>query len=123
MASGLLGVGTSALLAYQRALDTVGHNVANVNTEGYSRQNVELSARQPQGLGNGFAGKGVDVTTVLRSYDQFITDELRSSTTGFVEQDTLASLAGGLDNLLADEFAGLSPALGSFFRCRAGCSR
>ena len=122
MASGLLGVGTSALLAYQRALDTVGHNVANVNTEGYSRQGVELSARQPRGLGNGFAGTGVDVTTVLRSYDQFITDELRSSTTGFVEQDTLASLAGGLDNLLADEFAGLSPALGSFFDAVQGAA-
>ncbi|MEA2094134.1 MAG: flagellar hook-associated protein FlgK, partial [Pseudomonadota bacterium] len=115
MASGLLGIGTSALLTNQRALDTVGHNVANVNTPGYSRQNVELSARQPQGMGNGFAGNGVDVTTVLRSYDQFVTDELRSSTTGYVEQETLASLASGLDNLLADEFAGLSTALGSFF--------
>jgi flagellar hook-associated protein 1 FlgK len=115
MASGMLSVGTSALLAYQRALDTVGHNVANVNTEGYSRQNVELASRQPQGMGNGFAGKGVDVATVLRSYDQFITGELRSSTTAYAEQATLASLASGLDNLLADEFAGLSPALGSFF--------
>jgi flagellar hook-associated protein 1 FlgK len=122
MASGLLGVGASALLTYQRALDTVGHNIANVNTEGYSRQGVELSARPPQGLGNGFAGKGVDVTTVQRSYDQFITDELRSSTTAFVEQDALASLAGGLDNLLADEFAGLSPALGSFFDAVQGAA-
>jgi flagellar hook-associated protein 1 FlgK len=115
MASGLLGIGTSALLTNQRALDTVGHNVANVNTPGYSRQSAELSARQPQGMGNGFAGDGVDVTTVLRSYDQFITDELRSSTTAYVEQETLASLSSGLDNLLADEFSGLSTALGSFF--------
>ena len=122
MASGLLGVGTSALLAYQRALDTVGHNVANVNTAGYSRQNVELSARPPQGLGNGFAGKGVDVTTVLRSYDQFIVDELRSSTTAYVEQETLASLASGLDNLLADEFSGLSTSLGSFFDALQGAA-
>ena len=115
MASGLLGIGTSALLTNQRALDTIGHNVANVNTPGYSRQSAELSARQPQGSGNGFAGDGVDVTTVLRSYDQFITDELRSSTTAYVEQETLASLSSGLDNLLADEFSGLSTALGSFF--------
>ena len=122
MANGILGIGTSALLAYQRALDTVGHNVANVNTEGYSRQNVELSTRQPRGQGNGFAGNGVDVTTVFRSYDQFITDALRSNTTAYVEQDTLASLAGGLDNLLADEFAGLSPALGSFFDAMQGAA-
>ena len=115
MAGGLLGIGTSALLSNQRALDTVSHNVANVNTPGYSRQNVELSARQPQGLGNGFAGDGVDVTTVRRSYDQFITSELRTSTTAHAQQETLASLGSSLDNLLADEYAGLSPALGSFF--------
>ncbi|MGB5178259.1 MAG: flagellar basal body protein, partial [Gammaproteobacteria bacterium] len=115
MAGGLLGIGTSALLSNQRALDTVSHNVANVNTPGYSRQNVELSARQPQGLGNGFAGDGVDVTTVRRSYDRFITSELRTSTTAHAQQETLASLGSSLDNLLADEYAGLSPALGSFF--------
>jgi len=122
MASGLLGIGSSALLSNQRALDTIGHNVANVNTPGYSRQNVELGARQPQGIGNGFLGNGVDVTTVLRGYDQFITDELRTSTTGYVEQDTLASLSGQLDNLLANESSGLSSALGSFFDAVQGAA-
>ena len=38
----------SGLLATQRSLDTIGHNIANVNTEGYSRQRVEITARPPE---------------------------------------------------------------------------
>ena len=43
----LLNVGTSSLLAYQKALATTGHNIANVNTEGYSRQSLTLDTRAP----------------------------------------------------------------------------
>ncbi len=115
MASGMLGIGSSALLSYQRALDTVGHNVANVNTPGYSRQGVELVARPGQGLGNGFLGAGVDVTTIRRNYNQYLTDGLRTSSSSYQEQNTLATLAGNLNNLLADDQSGLGPVLGSFF--------
>ncbi|MDX1697039.1 MAG: flagellar hook-associated protein FlgK, partial [Thiohalobacterales bacterium] len=115
MGSGLLGIGTSALLSNQRALDTVGHNVANVNTPGYSRQRVELAARVPQGNSSGFIGAGVDITSITRSYNRFLTDELRSSATGFHQSDTLANLAGQLDSLVADPQTGLSPALSSFY--------
>ena len=115
MAGGLLGIGSSALLAYQRALSTVSHNVANVNTEGYSRQRVELSARVPQGLAGGSYGAGVDVDGVQRIYNQFLTGEIRSHTTSHIELDTLAELSAGLDNLLADDNAGLNTALNAFF--------
>ena len=115
MGSGLLDIGSSALLSSQRALDIISHNVANVNTPGYSRQRVELTARLPQVSSSGFIGTGVDVTAITRAYDQFVTSELRTSTSGFRESSTLASLAGGLDNLLADQNSGLSPMLGSFF--------
>lgn len=115
MASGMLDIGSSALLSYQRALDTIGHNIANVNTPGYSRQRVELAARPPFGSAGGFIGNGVDVISIQRSYNQYITDELRTSTTGFHDQDIMASMAGRLDDLLADDNSGLTPVLGSFF--------
>jgi flagellar hook-associated protein 1 FlgK len=122
MASELLNIGTSALLSYQRALDTTGHNIANVNTPGYSRQQVQLSARMPQGTADGFLGTGVDVSTILRSYDQFATGDLRTTTASSGELDTLSSLAGALDNLLSDQNSGLSPALGSFFDAVQGAA-
>ena len=40
MASDLLGLGTQSVLTAQRQLNTTGHNISNVNTEGYSRQSV-----------------------------------------------------------------------------------
>ena len=122
MGSGLLGIGTSALLSTQRALDTIGHNVANVNTPGYSRQRVELAARLPQTFSSGFIGTGVDITGITRSYDQFLTGELRTSSSGYSESSTLAALSNGLDNLLADQNSGLSPVLGSFFAAMQGAA-
>jgi flagellar hook-associated protein 1 FlgK len=122
MGSGLLGIGSSALLSYQRALDTVGHNVANVNTPGYSRQQVELAARPPQGGGYGFVGTGVDIATIQRNYNQFLTSELRSSNTDFQDVNAMAGLASSLDNMLADEFSGLSPALSAWFGAIQGAA-
>jgi len=68
----LLNVGVSALNANQQALTTVGHNIANVNTTGYSRQTVYTKALVGQNLGNGFIGKGVQVATVMRNYSALL---------------------------------------------------
>ena len=43
----IFDVGSSALNSLQRAISTTGNNIANVNTEGYSRQQVEFSSRHP----------------------------------------------------------------------------
>ena len=46
---GLLNVGARALMANQVALQTAGHNIANVNTPGYSRQTVVLQTVKETG--------------------------------------------------------------------------
>ena len=58
---GVLGTGASALLAFQRAMSTVGHNVANATTPGYSRQRVEFEARagQPGRIGQGASDRAL----------------------------------------------------------------
>ena len=68
----LMNVGVSALNANQQALTTVGHNIANVNTPGYSRQTVYTNALPGQNMGNGFIGKGVQVATVMRNYSALL---------------------------------------------------
>lgn len=113
--SGILGSALSGLMAAQRALETTNHNIANVNTEGYSRQRVDLSAKPAEFIGAGYVGSGVDVTTVSRSYDKFINNQLVASSSSFTESDTLATLAARLDNLVSDSSTSLSPALGRFF--------
>ncbi|MEW5010663.1 MAG: flagellar basal body protein, partial [Cycloclasticus sp.] len=79
MAGNLLLTGLSGLSAFRNALDTTGHNIANVTTEGYSRQSVELDARPPQFSGFGYVGVGVETTTVTRAYDEFLATQFRSS--------------------------------------------
>jgi flagellar hook-associated protein 1 FlgK len=77
--SALISLGTSAMFANYAAMQTVGQNIANANTEGYSRQSVELANMPGQYSGSGFLGKGVNVTTVSRAHDQFLTRESQVS--------------------------------------------
>ena len=69
----LLNVGSRALLANQAALQTAGHNIANVSTPGYSRQSVVLQTVQGQFTGGGYIGKGVDVQTIQRNHSELLT--------------------------------------------------
>jgi flagellar hook-associated protein 1 FlgK len=113
--TGLLGTALSGLMASQSALNTTSHNIANVNTDGYSRQRVELGTRPAEFTDSGYIGQGVNVATVARSYDQFITHQLTSSTSAFAETNTLSTLASRVDNVIASEATSLSPVLKSFF--------
>ncbi len=69
----ILNVGARALQANQSALQTAGNNIANVNTEGYSRQSVVLRSIAGQFSGSGYYGKGVEAATVLRMHSDFLT--------------------------------------------------
>jgi len=71
----LFSIGVRALAANYAALQTTGHNIANANVAGYSRQRVELETSLGQFTGSGFFGRGVDVATVTRSHNQFLTRE------------------------------------------------
>lgn len=115
MAGDILGIGISGLLAYQRSLATAGHNITNANTEGYSRQRVELGTRPPDFSGGGYNGTGVSVESVRRMYDNFLTSQVRNSTASFSQSNYFHTLSSRIDNLLADPQAGLTPALQSFF--------
>jgi flagellar hook-associated protein 1 FlgK len=68
----LMNIGTSALAASQAALTTTGHNIANVNTVGYSRQSTVQATRTPELSGGGFFGRGVDIDTVQRTRSEFL---------------------------------------------------
>ncbi|HFD79965.1 MAG TPA: flagellar hook-associated protein FlgK [Gammaproteobacteria bacterium] len=120
MAIGLLGTGASGLQAFQRAIAVVGHNISNANTEGYSRQRVELGTRAASFTGQGFIGNGVQVQSVERLFDQFVTDNLRSTTSSSARYDTMAMLASRVSNLLGDADAGLGAGLESFFNAVQG---
>lgn len=111
----LLNIGTSALLSLQRAITTTGHNIANVNTEGYSRQRVDFGSLPPSLSGGSYIGSGVQTSSIERVYDQFMVSEVRNRLTSQSGFDTFHQLSSRLDQLLADPDVGLASSLDSFF--------
>jgi flagellar hook-associated protein 1 FlgK len=110
----MLTTGVSGLLAFQRALDTTSHNIANASTEGYSRQQVDLVTRPPDAFGNGWVGTGVDVATVRRQFDEILASQARVAGSGFQQLDTFSNYATRIDNLFSDANTGLATTLQNF---------
>ncbi len=112
---GILQTGVSALLTYQQSLNTTGHNIANVDTEGYSRQRVDLATQLPHLTGAGYIGSGVKVAAVRRQYDDFLATQVRSSQTAASEANAYYEHSSRIDDLLTDPKIGLDPAMQDFF--------
>ncbi len=110
----LLNTSISGLLAFQRALDTTSHNIANANTVGYSRQLPDFVTRQAQQAGSGWVGNGVDVSTIRRAYDDFLASQARTSSSQYHQSNTYATQAERINNLLGDSGTGLSASLQNF---------
>lgn len=116
MSSGnFLNIGISGLLSSQAAITTTSNNIANVNTEGYSRQFVDFSANQPDFLGGNFIGTGVLTSNVKRVFDELALFDLRSNISNFNSLDTYITQADRVDRIVADSSTGLSPAIQGFF--------
>ena len=113
--AGILNIGTTALTSFQRSLATTGHNIANADTEGYSRQRTELATQIPQLLGAGWIGSGVQVVSIDRLYDNFLATQMRTAQSTATEQETYFDHASRIDNVLADPNVGLDPAMQQFF--------
>ncbi|MBT3983007.1 MAG: flagellar hook-associated protein FlgK [Bacteriovoracaceae bacterium] len=75
----LLQIGKSGLMASKKSLSTTGHNIANANTEGYSRQRVNLQTNMPIGSGNVTMGTGVKVNSIKRISDEYIEKNVNQS--------------------------------------------
>jgi flagellar hook-associated protein 1 len=103
--------GLSGLLAFQRALDTTSHNIANASTEGYVRQRVELGTRPASPFSNGWIGNGVDVQTVRRTVDDFLVSQTRSSGSTVERLNIFASQSERVSKLFVDGDSGLSGSL------------
>ncbi|MDE2276739.1 MAG: flagellar hook-associated protein FlgK [Burkholderiales bacterium] len=71
--SPLMDLGIKAMSASFAAIQTTGNNIANANVAGYSRQQVQLQTVPGQYTGAGFFGRGVDVSTITRAHDNFLT--------------------------------------------------
>lgn len=113
--SDVFGIGVSGLRAFQRALSTTSHNVANAATEGYSRQRTLFETRSPEVTALGSLGTGVNVARVERVYDDFLTAQVRNTGSTQQQSETLSDLSARVDSLLATDEMGLSQPMQRYF--------
>jgi len=113
--SGTISNGLSALIAAQRALQTTSNNIANANTAGYVRQRIDFVERPGTPLGRITLGAGVAVADVSRVYDQFLTDNLRASTSMEQRYATFGDFATRLDTILGNPETGVGVSVQRFF--------
>jgi len=113
--SDLLSLGSGAISIYKQALATVSNNIANVNSEGYSRQTVAISQNQPVQSGTSFLGTGARLASIQREFDVFAEQQLRVSTSDLAAQKPLVEYAGRILDRFASKDSALSGALDRFF--------
>ena len=113
--SDLLNIAISGLRSYQAGISTTGHNIANAEAPGYSRQTVDLSTRDPQKMGGQFFGTGVDTASIGRVVNDFVNDKLRADISVFEQMNTYYNNIVQVDNLLAGESTSISLQMQNYF--------
>lgn len=114
--SGLFSIARSALLTHQTALQTISQNIANAETQGYSRQEAVLSSNTPVHMPYGNVGTGVSVETIARRRDILLDDNFRSANGNASQSEMRRDLLTRVEEMFGEPSdAGMSNALDKFF--------
>lgn len=107
----IFSIGVSALQTFSRQLETTGHNIANVQTPGFSRQQVELNPLAHIGG----RGAGVEIGNIQRIFDGIATDQMREAASSQAEFQTYGSVLEGMESVLSESSSGFNFAVNDFF--------
>ena len=116
----LLSTGVSALNTSQTSLATVGHNISNVNTEGYNRQRVNQVTLPANFAGSQYIGSGVTVGSIERLYNEFLAVQVRTFTSQQAQYEAFAEVAGQISTVLGSSTSSLAGGLEAFFNAANG---
>lgn len=104
---GILNTGRLGIIANQTALSVTGNNIANVNTEGYSRQRPDMQS---------LASNGVRVAHIERLRDEYLNTRLQEATTSQGGSSLLAVNLKSIEALMDEtEDSGISKSIRDFF--------
>lgn len=111
-----LNIGTQAMKAAQGALSVIGHNIANVNTEGYTRQRANLETNVPLDFYPGQRGTGVHIEEVQRLTDEFTRTQLELENQKLGEYSIKSDLLREIEQVLNEPGeTGLQQEMSDFF--------
>lgn len=114
---GTLNIGTRGMAASQTALQTTSHNLANMNTDGYTRQRVNFEAENPYHLGGvGQIGTGVKLSGVVRVIDDYVTKQIQQESGSYNRYAQKSEILSKLEMIFNEPSeTGLSNGLSKFY--------
>lgn len=113
--SAALNSGRTSLQTNQKAIEITGLNVANVNTEGYSRQTPNLNPYPALSFGDFFVGTGVNVGSIGRSHDVFLDGQIKDKSSDVGLESSMANPLAELERVVGIGDGSLSDELDQFF--------
>lgn len=112
----MMDVGKRSMMNSQTALQTVSHNVANKNTEGYSRQRVELQTAEPTGYGQLRIGNGSRSTAVTRTNNPYIEKQVEQEGNVLGNKESRSAMLARVEQVFNEQMnKGLNKFMGEFF--------
>jgi flagellar hook-associated protein 1 len=105
----------TSLEVNQKSIEITGNNIANVNTEGYSRQQAEFETYPAMNFGDFFIGQGVKISNVSREHDVFIERQIKQKAVDFGYQDALTRPLSELERVLSITEDNISTDIDNFF--------
>jgi flagellar hook-associated protein 1 FlgK len=111
-----LNIGAESLYANRQGVDTAGHNIANAQTEGYSRQRVNITQRIPSESRGNIIGNGVYVQSISRSHDKFIEKQLNLATQDSSSSEARKNALQAIEQIYSTELSSsISDQMTDFF--------
>ncbi len=111
----MLTIATLSANTFKKALEVTSHNVANVSTEGYSRQRAVIVSNAPGVAGNGFQGSGSSVQTVERTYSEYYQSQLVVAESLKSRYEEQLSLSQQVEGVVASNDEGVQEFMSRFF--------
>lgn len=113
---GIMSIAGQALLTQQQAISVTSHNIANVNTPGYSRQRLKMTTNTPADSAVGPMGTGVSGETIERIYDRYLSAQLINESQALGRWDTQKGAVEMVEVIFNEvDGSGLSQAMSKFW--------
>jgi flagellar hook-associated protein 1 FlgK len=112
----IMSIGGQALITHQQAISVTSHNIANVNTPGYSRQELAMSTNVPSDSEIGPMGNGVSPDAIERIYDRFINAQINNESQELGRWDAQKNAVESLEMIFNETYGyGLSEAMSEYW--------
>lgn len=112
----LLNIGKSGLFTAKRSMATTSHNIANANTEGFSRQEVRTKTGITVDEGDYALGTGADIQSIKRGHDELVEKKLNNSITSNKFDEERSTQLGHIEELFNEvNSEGMNKILNRFF--------